>query len=136
MSNASFSSTIPQKNFCSPFNLVADILTFVKHASCSSIQVLYFLNIFIHYRYYFPLFVKLKLRCISVQDWSHWLNILVDWHLNKWIKSGLLELHCQPPFRKCVYIVCTRCYNILNCVSRTFLCTTKWLTYNQYKKAY
>ena len=25
---------------------------------------------------------------------------------------------------------------ILNCVSKTVLCTTKWLTYNQYKKVY
>ena len=55
--------TIPNSpqfhKFCSQFNLVADILTLIKHASCLNIQGLYFLNIFIHWRYYLSLLIKL-----------------------------------------------------------------------------
>ena len=47
------------KKFCSQFNLVADILTLIKHASALSIQMLYFSNIFIHWKYYLSLLVKL-----------------------------------------------------------------------------
>ena len=44
---------------------------------------------------------------------SYWFYILGGWHLNKWVKRWLtLELHCQPPFRKFVNTVYTKCYNI------------------------
>ena len=44
---------------------------------------------------------------------SHWWYILGRWHLNKWVKRWFkLELHCQPPFRKFVHIVCIACHNI------------------------
>ena len=90
------------------------ILTLIKYASCSSIQGLYFLNIFIYRRYYLYLFVKFNLDASLYKIKSHWLYILGGWHLNWWVKRWFIaELHCQTPFRKFIHIVCTRCCKIL-----------------------
>ena len=64
------------------------------------------------------------------------MYILGDWHLNKWVKWWFtLELYCLPGNFYILYVQDGITF-ILNCVLKTVLCTSKWLTYNQHKKVY
>ena len=67
---------------------------------------------------------------------SHSLYILCGWQLNEWVKRWFTGTTLSTTSQKNAYILCVQDATtfILNCVLKTVLCTTKWLTYNQYKK--
>ena len=83
--------------------------------------------------------VLFGLICISLyKTKSHWLYILGDWYLDKLVKRWFTRNYIVNHLSGNLYILYVQdaATFILNFVSKTALCTTKWLTYNQYKKVH